>query len=222
MPEIAIGLFPDVGASYFLNRLPEYLGLFLGITGYRISGPDALIFGLTDYHLASSSKAEILENLKHVNKSECLTSRIHDIMNASRPEGNNAPKASLYNSLELLQSLIDPYQFWRSIERLRIISRQQADLLTSDLLTAITELFNGSVLSARITWHHLRNSRTRSLVECFAEDLKTAMLCFEHGDFAEGVRARLIDKDFSPVWRFSWDDSPENIEEYIFSKFNQE
>ena len=60
MPEIAIGLFPDVGASYFLNRLPEYLGLFLGISGYKISGSDALLLGLADYQIASSEKSGMI------------------------------------------------------------------------------------------------------------------------------------------------------------------
>jgi enoyl-CoA hydratase/carnithine racemase len=222
MPEISIGLFPDVGASYFLNRLPEYLGLFLGITGYRLSGPDALVFGLADHYIASTAKAEILENLVQVHKSECLISRIHDITHsASGPTNDNVPTESLSHSLELLQSLINPHQFWQSIERLRVISQQQDSLLNQNLLTAIRELFNGSILSARITWHHLRNSRRLSLSECFKEDLKTAMLCFQYGDFAEGVRSRLIDKDFLPSWRFSWNDSPKIIEEYIFSKIDR-
>jgi enoyl-CoA hydratase/carnithine racemase len=223
MPEIAIGLFPDVGASYFLNRLPEYLGLFLGITGYKLSGSEALIFGLADYHIASSIKAEIIEDLLQVRKSECLTSRIHQVFrSAPRPDDANASKTPLLNSLRFLQSLITPEQFWQSIERLRAASQQpDNNPLDESLLTAITGLFKGSVLSARLTWLHLRSTRTRSLGDCFTEDLKTALLCFEHGDFTEGVRALLIDKDLNPKWRFSWNDSPERIDEYLFSKFSQ-
>jgi len=223
MPEIGIGLFPDVGASYFLNRLPEYLGLFLGITGYKVSGLDTLIFGLSDYHVASSAKAEIIEHLTQIEKSECLTYHIHNIMRSvSRPSDNEDPAKSLWHSLELLQSLIDPHQFWQSMERLRVARQQKPPLFNQELLTAINDLFNGSVLSARITWHHLRTSRALSLSECFRQDLITAMLCFQHGDFAEGVRARLIDKDHLPNWRLSWDDSPEKIDEYFFSRIQGE
>jgi enoyl-CoA hydratase/carnithine racemase len=222
MPEIGIGLFPDVGASYFLNRLPEYLGLFLGITGYKVSGTDALLLGLTDHLVTSTAKAGILEELVQIQRGECLLSGIHEITHsASRSNGDRSPTPDLSHSLKVLQSLIDPYQFWPTIERLRVVNQQQDPLLNPALLTAIKELFNGSVLSACLTWHHLRNSRALSLPECFREDLKTAMFCFQHGDFAEGVRARLIDKDFSPKWRFSWNDSPEKIEEYIFSKIDR-
>src|SRR3546814_6791545 len=50
MPEVGIGLFPDVGGSYFLPRLPDRLGLFLALTGWRLNAADAILCGLaTDY-----------------------------------------------------------------------------------------------------------------------------------------------------------------------------
>jgi enoyl-CoA hydratase/carnithine racemase len=56
MPEIAIGLFPDVGGTYFLGRLPASLGLFLGLTSARISGHDAAALGMADGIVASEKK----------------------------------------------------------------------------------------------------------------------------------------------------------------------
>src|ERR671924_1730780 len=66
MPEIAIGLFPDVGGTYFLNRLPAGLGLFLGLTGARISGYDAVAVGLADGVVRSEKKRQVLAGLNGV------------------------------------------------------------------------------------------------------------------------------------------------------------
>ncbi|HVO93032.1 MAG TPA: enoyl-CoA hydratase/isomerase family protein, partial [Terriglobales bacterium] len=66
MPEIAIGLFPDVGGSYFLNRMPEGLGLFLGLTSARFNGDDAVAVGMADVMVAASKKDEILAGLKRL------------------------------------------------------------------------------------------------------------------------------------------------------------
>ena len=63
MPEIGIGLFPDVGGSYFLNRMPGKLGLFLALTGAMINAADAKFTKLADYAIAQVDKASVLEKL---------------------------------------------------------------------------------------------------------------------------------------------------------------
>jgi len=63
MPEIAIGLFPDVGGTYFLNQLPAGLGLFLGLTGARFSGLDAVAIGMADGLIRAEKKTEALSGL---------------------------------------------------------------------------------------------------------------------------------------------------------------
>lgn len=70
MPENAIGLFPDVGASYFLNKLPGKLGLFMGLTGYRLNGKDVLATGYATHYTDSHNLPKIekdLLNLTNVN-----------------------------------------------------------------------------------------------------------------------------------------------------------
>jgi enoyl-CoA hydratase/carnithine racemase len=64
MPEIAIGLFPDVGSTYFLNRLPAGLGLFLGLTGARFDGRDAVAIGMADGFAPSGKKQEVFAGLQ--------------------------------------------------------------------------------------------------------------------------------------------------------------
>jgi len=63
MPEVTIGLYPDVGASWFLSRMPGRLGLWLGLTGARFNGADALGLGLADHAMASRERAELLPRL---------------------------------------------------------------------------------------------------------------------------------------------------------------
>src|ERR1051325_10406052 len=64
MPEMSIGLYPDVGGTYFLNRLPEGLGLFLGLTSARFNGTDAVAIGMADLELRSDKKATVIAGLK--------------------------------------------------------------------------------------------------------------------------------------------------------------
>ena len=66
MPEIGIGLFPDVGGTYFLNRLPAGLGLFLGLTSARISGYDAAAIGMADAIVLSPKKGELFAGLSRL------------------------------------------------------------------------------------------------------------------------------------------------------------
>src|SRR5690606_23090314 len=63
MPEISIGLFPDVGASWFLNRLPAGCGLYLGLTGNSLNGRDARFLGLADHCIGHEQKAQVLEQI---------------------------------------------------------------------------------------------------------------------------------------------------------------
>lgn len=63
MPEISIGLYPDVGAAYFLSRLPPGVGLFLGLTGARFGPHDAIELGLADFYIKSSEQEKVLKYL---------------------------------------------------------------------------------------------------------------------------------------------------------------
>ena len=66
MPEINIGLFPDVGGSWFLNRLPARLGLWLGLTGSRLTAPDLVMYGLVDQAVSSHDGQALLSALQNM------------------------------------------------------------------------------------------------------------------------------------------------------------
>ena len=74
MPEISIGLYPDVGGSYFLNRMPDNCGLFLGITGASINAADAKYCHLADYFVTNDNKDEFIKQLTQLDWQESIES----------------------------------------------------------------------------------------------------------------------------------------------------
>ncbi len=67
MPEVALGLYPDVGATYFLNRMADGIGLFLALTGARINGADAVAIGMADGLIRAEKKSEFLAGMNELN-----------------------------------------------------------------------------------------------------------------------------------------------------------
>src|SRR5699024_6980316 len=63
MPEITIGLYPDVGSTWFLSRMPGRTGLFLGLTGSHMNAADGLFTGLADHFLPAASRGDVLDGL---------------------------------------------------------------------------------------------------------------------------------------------------------------
>src|SRR5690554_6615229 len=70
MPEISIGLYPDVGATYFLSKLPDNMGLFLGLTAAQVNAADALYIGLADFAIASDMRDNTLHALTNASWSD--------------------------------------------------------------------------------------------------------------------------------------------------------
>ncbi|MCB0415521.1 MAG: enoyl-CoA hydratase/isomerase family protein, partial [Bdellovibrionales bacterium] len=81
MPEVKIGLFPDVGASYFLNKISKNLGLFFALTGVSWSGEEACEFGLADFYLDSGDKEKVFSYLKSIPWGTFNRSEIHEVLN---------------------------------------------------------------------------------------------------------------------------------------------
>jgi enoyl-CoA hydratase/carnithine racemase len=199
MPEIKIGFFPDVVAAHFLNKLPGYLGLFLAITGYNVLGPDAVLFGLADYLIRSGDKNHLLTQLLATHKRV----QIFDVLDQLTSDINNTD-TPLYDNLKVIRAVIDPADLPTSLQKLRQLANNQE--IEKGIRGALSNFLKGSPLSIALTWHYLRDSRNLSLAQCFRSDLAMAKLCFQGGDFTEGVRALLIDKDLSPHWRYTWDE----------------
>ena len=204
MPEVGIGFFPDVGATYFLSRLPGGLGLYLALTGTQIRGADALAAGLADYYLAPAALQELQGELQKLQW---------------RATGSAADRSDLEQLLGRLATIPDA-----PLAKLRpAIDQHFAAAGIPELLTSLQHesrpeyaqwaqdtrklLLSRSPTMLSVTLRQIREGRSMNLADCLRRELGMVRQCFVQGDFMEGVRAVIVDKDNAPKWR------PARIEE---------
>ncbi|WP_163930777.1 enoyl-CoA hydratase/isomerase family protein [Paraferrimonas sp. SM1919] len=196
MPELSIGLFPDVGATYFLNKLPGKTGLLLSMTGYLANAADAIYLGLADAYLGDEQFEPLLDMLANrAWQAESL--KDHDILdNALKTMQNVRGKMVAASLIAEHQSEIDTLfagQFKQVMSKLRKLPPWLADYQEN--------VDNASLISMAIA-HYQQNFAKATLEQCLNWELKVATHCAQYGDFMEGVRALLVDKDRTPNWRY--------------------
>jgi enoyl-CoA hydratase/carnithine racemase len=195
MPEVAIGFFPDVGASYFLSRLPGALGIYLALTGAQIRGADALYSRLADVYLPPAAIASLAEDLAALKWSADSSADLRQFINARAAQGLPAP------NLSVLRPGIDQH-FSHSTVRgiLASLEAESRPEYAAWAQQTAQLMRNRSPTMLGATLRQLRFGKDMSLAACFRMELNMAQQCFEQGDFLEGVRALIIDKDNSPHW----------------------
>jgi enoyl-CoA hydratase/carnithine racemase len=197
MPEIMIGFFPDVGATYFYNRLPDSLGLFLGLTAARFDGADAVAIGMADALLPASRKRSVFERLLRLDwtgdpeRDRRLLSRELSRENDHLPERGSR----LLGRLEEIGRIVDR----RSIEEVDAAFRGWSG---SDawMKAALQGYLAGSPTSLKVTFEQFRRRKGLSLREVFLREWDMAINFCAASDAVEGIRALLIDKDRCPRW----------------------
>jgi len=198
MPEISIGLFPDVGATWFLKRMPDHLGLFIALTGAPLNGHDARVVGLADHVVPTAAREAVFSGLTAVAWGDRATDnhekisqvlREFTVPDASLPVANLQENAAIVESLCRGDSLDD------------VVARITGYNGENDWLKrAATTLAAGSPTTARLIWELRQRADSVDLTAAFRLELIVALQCCAHPDFAEGVRALLIDKDNAPRW----------------------
>ena len=215
MPEISIGLYPDVGGSYFLNKMPAGCGLFLGLTGAFINASDALYSNLADYFVHHDAKQAFLSRLLAANWQEDLLhptlssicDHFHSLNIGELPEGNLITNQGWLTHLAAQTDVIHASEY--------IMSANAED--NKWLSKAQKTLSAGSPITANLVFEQLRKGKDMSLAECFQMELGLSCKCGEFGEFQEGVRALLIEKDHQPNWRFkSVEHVPKTTIDYFF------
>jgi enoyl-CoA hydratase/carnithine racemase len=191
MPECTIGLIPDVGGSLLLARAPGRLGEYLGTTGTRMGPGDAILAGFADYYLPEAEWPGLIAELEE-------TGDWGAIDRASRP----APEAALERQLADINEHFGG-------ETLRDILNS-LDHDGGEWAAKTRETLNRNApLSMACAVELIHRARARdSIAEALRQEYRFGYRIVEQGDFREGIRASIIDRDRSPKWRH---ESPEAV-----------
>ncbi|VVE52064.1 enoyl-CoA hydratase/isomerase family protein [Pandoraea anhela] len=202
MPETGIGLFPDVGASWFLGHLAPTLARYLGLSGATITAADALYCGLADVWLEGDAPAAVHEVLRrfewpdgaHARQADDLLAALRAaILPLGRTWTDAAPLARVRATLDRHFSAPDVQG---------VVASLRTDTESSWAAETLTLLRQRSPLSLCVTDRQLQKGRRLDLADAFRMELMLGYHAFASGDFVEGVRALLIDKDKQPRWRY--------------------
>ena len=205
MPEITIALYPDVGGSWFLNRAPGRTGLYLALTAGSMNAADSLFVGYGDYFIQHEQKADVFAQLLALNWSGTNDAALVDGLLAELAVANQdaMPAANIEPHFDIIQQLTDYATLPEIVTA--ITGHQSEDKWLSKGAAALA---HGSALSACNIYQALALTKNMSLAEVFQFELMLSTNVIRHPEFAEGVRALLIDKDQQPRWLF---DRVENV-----------
>lgn len=197
MPEISIGVVPDVGASWFLNRMPEFFGRLLGMTGMSINAADTLFLGLTQYVAHSSQWNQLLQDVQaeswgtHREENDVLLEQV-----IRRLTSEDIPDGVMQRSTKAIQSACSGPDFLTIYGNMLRWESGDEEVLGQ----AAQRMKSGSPGSVRLTFELLKKGRFVSLADAFRLEYIAALNCAGNPDLKEGIRALLIDKDRSPAW----------------------
>lgn len=196
MPEVNIGLFPDVGGSYFLSRAPGQLGKYLGLTGLTIGAADALYVGLADLFVPQEQMAALRELIDTT-----AGAQLREALSGFAAQFNDGAGAS---ALEANRTAIDRHFGAGSVPAI------MASLAGDDgefAQKALAAMRQRSPLMMCVTHELLKRGGGMDVAECLRMERTMVRHNFEHGEVLEGVRALVIDKDNAPQW------NPANVDE---------
>lgn len=216
MPEMAIGLYPDVGASWFLNRMPAGCGLFLGLTGASINAADAKFIGLADNFLLHERKDALLQKLLGINWGDTIALNHQKLSDVLRSEEDQCRTQMPLSNIRPHQGDIDALAKHDSLQSvIAAVNAMQGE--DKWLQKAKESLAYGSPITAHIVFELLKLGQSKILADSFRLELGLSVQCGKLGEFTEGVRALLMDKDLQPKWQYKTvDEVPQSVIDELF------
>jgi enoyl-CoA hydratase len=184
MPETGIGLFPDVGGTYFLPRCPGELGTYLGLIGARIGAADMLYCGLATAHVLSERLPALIESLARGERVGRALLQVRSFAGSK--------------TLERPREIIDRCFQGDRVEAIRaMLVATGSDFA----LAAIAELDRKSPTSLKVTLRQLREGAKLEFEDCIRLEYRLVLHFMQGHDFFEGVRAVVLEKTGAPEWR---------------------
>jgi enoyl-CoA hydratase len=185
MPEVGIGFFPDVGASYALPRLPGAFGVYLAMTGARIRQADIVMLGLATHAIRGGVEEEIIAALADGERADAVAARF----------GVVPPEAPLAAFGERINGLFGRPSLQGILDAL-------ADAAVTDSFAAETlaGMMKRSPTSMALAFEQMQRGGALSFEEAMIMEFRIVNRIVHGQDFYEGVRALIIDKDNAPLW----------------------
>jgi enoyl-CoA hydratase len=202
MPETTIGFFPDIGSSYFLSRLPHHIGVYLGLSGNKITYQDCYALGLVEAVIDLESQDLLLKTLVETP----LTNSI-SVDNAIDLYRVPVPKSILLNSQEDIEACFSKSSVEEIIEALKIKNTDWSRDVVETLKTK-------SPTSLKVTLEEITKGKKLDFDACMEMENNIMKNMLLGHDFFEGIRALMIDKDKNPKWQ------PNTLENVTKEKVN--
>ncbi|KAG5888244.1 hypothetical protein JTB14_027926 [Gonioctena quinquepunctata] len=187
MPETKIGFYPNMGASYFLSKLPRNLGRYLGLTGRSVKGSDVVKIGLASHYCDSNHFEKLEQELMDCSQPSQVEETLYKYNRTDLPDFSLAP-------------VIDKVDYCFSgdtVEEILLRLQNDGSEWAED---AFKDISKCSPSSLKVALREIQKGEHYTMRECLLMEYRILMNLLEYRDFQEGVRAILIDKDRKPKW----------------------
>ncbi|XP_059460566.1 small ribosomal subunit protein mS47 [Corylus avellana] len=196
-PETQMGFHPDAGASFYLSRLPGYLGEYLALTGDKLNGVEMIACDLATHYSLNARLASIEERLGKLitDDPSVIQTSLAQYGDLVYPE-----RGSVLRKIDIIDRCFGHDTVEEIIDALE---KEAAESYDEWCKAALKKLREASPISLKVTLRSIREGRFETLHQCLAREYRISLNGVSKrvsDDFCEGVRARLVDKDFAPKW----------------------
>jgi enoyl-CoA hydratase len=190
MPEVGIGFFPDVGASWFLPRMPGELGVYCALTGERFGSADGCGAGIATHRIASARFNALLEGLSGTVSADA-------VLSAFSEPAREGPIMARRGAIDRLFSGDRVEDILAALEREAELPSVDAEWAGKTAAMIRTK----SPLSLKLALAQVRRGKTWDFETCMRAEFRIVSRIIHGADFYEGVRAVIVDKDNQPRWQ---------------------
>ena len=208
MPETAIGLFPDVGGGWLLGQLDKGIGAWLSLVGAKLKAYDLISLNLATNYVASTEIEKLKNSL--ITSSPDTNDKVTSVINSLSSNPKTEDSVLLAHE-EIIKDAFSFDKIEDIFERCETLSKLNNEFLN----TQFEELKHKSPTSLKISLKQIRAAREMSLKDELIMEYRMVQKCLKIGDFFEGVRAMLVDKDRKPNW------SPSSINDVDESRVDE-
>ncbi|XP_004498810.1 small ribosomal subunit protein mS47 isoform X2 [Cicer arietinum] len=196
-PEAQIGFHPDAGASYLLSRLPGYLGEYLALTGDKLDGVEMIACRLATHYSLNARLAMLEERLGK------LVTDDPSIVEESLSQYADLVYPDRSGVLHKIDTIDKCFCHDTVEEIVEALEKEAAETCDQWCLTTLRKIREASPLSLKVILRSIREGRFETLDQCLVREYRISVRGISKhvsSDFFEGVRARMVDKDFAPKW----------------------